>query len=1171
MKKRIISLALSLATMMTAFSAFSLPQTSAADSIPAFPGAEGGGMYAAGGRGGTVVHVTNLDDSGAGSLRDAVSHGNRIVVFDVGGTINLKSDISCAGNITVAGQTAPGGKGITLKGGKFALAGDNTIVRFISSRPGEKGKDSDYDAWGGSKGSNSIVDHCSIGWANDEQWGLYSNNMNYTVQYTIIGPSNCVSYHSKGAHGFGVMFGKGQASWHHNLLCHSLSRNFRGKVNGRETMDFVNNVIYDWGYQTAYGTMGQLNYVNNYLKMGPSTKGGQRFLNMNSGTGYERFRFYLTGNKIMRPDGTPYSDAVNSDNWDGGIAYGSHSSELKDCRVDNYMSVSASDGADVSVAKNAESAEDAFEHVVSYAGASINPADNAQNGYDYNSDDTRCKIDAQVLYEARTGTGSLTGGREFSTVTDSAVKEAIEKYGIQYCDYNSYYPAQITKKEITDSDNDGMPDEWELERGLDPNNAKDATGDYLGQGYNNIEYYINDLTVNAFPEGVVTVSPALNDLGEDYATAKADADALKISPATIREVGELQLPDKGENGSAITWSSNSSAIVIKNNQISAVKRPSSANAAVTLSAEIKYGKYTVRRSFTVTVPALPYKFDFGGGATQSGYAAVSASTKYSSDSSYGFVDTSGLGDMDRAPYNIPAGYENVYADQIQGTAHFKAEIPNGKYFVTIHYGSWNTGFGTNYTVEGINSGNLYSTDSAQYIVEVEITDGILDVEINKGDKQYGGYINGLEISTTRPAPAPVYHFDFGEKAAQDGYTVVKASTAYSQMTGYGFENTITELSSMERAPSDIPAGYENLHADQIQGESTFKAYLPNGKYIVTIHYGSWNTNFGTNYTVEGISSGNLASTTAAAYTAKVEITDESLDIVISKGNKSYGGYINGLDIMTLPTIPYHFDFGDGDVQPGYTAVKSTTLYSDMGYGFTAAVDAMTRAPGNIPSGYENLYNDQLNGEMEFKADIPNGKYNVTIYYGSWNTGFGTNYTIEGVSSGNLYSTEPAQYSAEAEVTDGVLDVIIAMGDKQYGGYISGMDVEALPEPEPTEEPEPTDEPWATDEPTESPTSQPIVTPTDKPEPLPVIMPYEIITAVDGNEIKAVISANDDAPEAYAIIAQYDNDGALINVKLKIITAQDEITDILNEKTKTVRGFVWDSNHNPLAYSSYLEI
>ena len=166
------------------------------DRAVAFPGADGAGKFATGGRGGEIYHVTNLNDSGTGSLRDAVSKGRRIVVFDVGGTINLKSDLSISGNISVMGQTAPGGAGVTVRNGKLAMAGDNIIVRYMTSRPGEKGS-GEYDAWGGSKGSNSIIDHCSIGWANDEQFGLYSSR-NMTMQYSIIGPANCLSTHSKG-------------------------------------------------------------------------------------------------------------------------------------------------------------------------------------------------------------------------------------------------------------------------------------------------------------------------------------------------------------------------------------------------------------------------------------------------------------------------------------------------------------------------------------------------------------------------------------------------------------------------------------------------------------------------------------------------------------------------------------------------------------------------------------------------------------------------------------------------------------------------------------------------------------------------------------------------------------------------------------------------------------
>lgn len=569
------------------------PVIHAAEPIAAFPGAEGAGMYATGGRGGTVVHVTNLNDSGTGSFRDAVSASNRIVVFDVGGTINLKSDVVVKGNITIAGQTAPGGAGITLRNGKLGMGGDNIIVRFISSRPGEKGEGSgDYDAWGGSAGSNSIIDHCSIGWANDEQFGLYSQNTNQTVQYTIVGPSNCVSYHSKGAHGFGAMFGKGQNTWHHNMLAHSLSRNFRGKVVGTNAMDFVNNVIYDWGYQTAYGTLGHINYVNNYLKAGPSTAGGYRFINISSGTAPENYKFFLTGNKIVdkNGDGTTNSTmaAVNANNWNGGINYGNAGYTEADYRSDTPFEVNDVNGNNASYASKAETADEAFETVLTYAGAGI-------------SSDKRPKIDQEVMEEARTGTGSLTGGRDFSTVTDDAVLSAIETYGIQYMNYDEYYPSAITAKEITDTDNDGMPDEWELERGLDPQDASDATDDYLGKGYNNIEYYINDLTIDAFPEGIVELSPTSVDLGPEYNNIKEDLAAITLDTKSIKLPSDLSLPQKGSvHDLDIVWTSSSSAIKIANNQIYQVNRKTD-NQTVTLTASISSGEYNMSKSFSVTV------------------------------------------------------------------------------------------------------------------------------------------------------------------------------------------------------------------------------------------------------------------------------------------------------------------------------------------------------------------------------------------------------------------------------------------------------------------------------------------------------------------------------------------------------------------------------------------
>ncbi len=1038
MKKKLISLAMAFSLLNAVIPNFIT--INAAEAIVAFPGAEGAGKYATGGRGGTVYHVTNLNDSGTGSFRDAVSRGNRIVVFDVGGTVELKSDVSVAGNITVAGQTAPGGGGVTLRGGKIGMAGDNIIIRFISSRPGENGS-SECDAWGGSKGSNSMIDHCSIGWANDEQFGLYSATQQ-TVQYSLIGPANCISYHSKGAHGFGVMMGAGHNTWHHNMIAHNISRNYRGKVSGKNPLDYVNNVIFNWGYQTAYGTFGRVNYVGNYFKEGLSTNGGNRYISISSGTAPENYRFYLKGNKMVTETGADYNSDMNTNNW-LGVNYGSAGLTQADYEITEPVAVNDIYGNNASVVANAQTADEAFDTVLAYAGAGIRA-------------DLRPKIDRQVMEEARTGNGYLTGGRDFSTLTssDTDLNEAIEKYNIKEMNYDEYYPLPITQKEITDGDNDGMNDEWELARGLDPT-VNDATLDYLGQGYNNIEYYINDLTVNAFPEGVVKLSPQTVDLGEDYEKAKADADSIALSTSLIKIPEDLVLPTQTKNGSVITWSSSSGEIVIKNNQIVSVKRPSSANATVTLTASITNGEYTLKRSFAITVVAQPYKFDFGAGSVQSGFVSVNASMLYSDKTGYGFTGTA-QSDMARAPGNVPTGYESLHEDQIQGETQFKAEIPNGKYNIVVHYGSWNTNFGTNYTIEGINSGNLAATDAAQLVTEVEITDGVLDLIINKGSKSYGGYINGLEIL---PPPEPVYHFDFGDGAAQDGYVGVSASTVYSSATGYGFTD-LTAQTSMERAPSNIPSGYENLHADQISGVTSFRSNLPNGKYMITVHYGSWNTGFATSYNIEGVESGNLSATDATQYRTKVEVTDGVLDVAINVGGNKYGGYINGMDILPLPTLPYHFDFGDGATQNRYTSVTSSTVYSsEFGYGFSEASvqEGMTRAPGNIEAGYEALYNDQIHGETQFKAEIPNGKYEVIIHYGSWNTGFGVNYTIEGVSSGNLAATDAMCYSATVEVTDGMLDLNIAKGSKQYGGYISGMDVipiSTTPEPSPTATPVP---------------------------------------------------------------------------------------------------------------------
>lgn len=508
--------------------------------VLAFPGAVGGGSYATGGRGGEVYHVTNLNDSGTGSFRDAVSQSNRIVVFDVSGTIELKSNVLVSSNVTIAGQTAPGGSGITLKNYKLGMSGDNIICRFISSRPGPyKATSSGNDAWGGAKGSNSIIDHCSMSWTTDEQWGLYSNNEYYTVQYSIIGPADSWGGHSKGIHGFGLMMGKGYSTFDHNLIIHNVSRNFRGKVVGTETADFTNNVIYNWAYQTAYGTIGHLNYVGNTLKMGNGTTGGKNYVNVDSSTKPENFSIYLEGNRMLNQDDTIY-ESITSDNWSGITVKDGLGITIDSLRSDTAFKTTVN-GINVSTALTAESAEDSYEHVLEYAGNGI-------------SSSLRTAVDQQAVYETKTGTGNLSGTASYDDADDSQ-KANLDKYNIQ-CGVTYEYPSAVLTKTIVDTDNDGMPDEWEIARGLDPNDASDVNGDYCGQGYTNIEYYINDLTVDAFPEGVVTLSP---EIEVTYTSAFETIEAENYN-----EQSGVKIEDCSEGGQNVGYIENGDYIMFRN-------------------------------------------------------------------------------------------------------------------------------------------------------------------------------------------------------------------------------------------------------------------------------------------------------------------------------------------------------------------------------------------------------------------------------------------------------------------------------------------------------------------------------------------------------------------------------------------------------------------------------
>ena len=246
--------------------------------LPAFPGVEGFGKYARGGRGGSVYAVTNLHDAGPGSLRDAVSQPDRIVVFKVSGTIELESPLEIAQpRLTIAGQTAPGDD-ICLKGSGTYIKADDVVVRYLRCRPGDE-QGEVHDGLSILGGERIIVDHCSISWSVDEALSVTGRTTdNITVQWCFITESLNDSVHPKGPHGMGSLLRlHGQLSMHHNLYAHHQLRNPAiASYEGMTTvLDFRNNVVYDWGGHPCTGAKAgryaNLNYVGNFLRSGSST------------------------------------------------------------------------------------------------------------------------------------------------------------------------------------------------------------------------------------------------------------------------------------------------------------------------------------------------------------------------------------------------------------------------------------------------------------------------------------------------------------------------------------------------------------------------------------------------------------------------------------------------------------------------------------------------------------------------------------------------------------------------------------------------------------------------------------------------------------------------------------------------------------------------------------
>lgn len=271
-------------------------------SLPiAFPGAEGYGKYTWGGRGGRVFVVTNLNDSGPGSLREAVeAEGARIVTFAVDGTIELKSHLRIKNDsITIAGQSAPG-QGVCLKDYPLIVDASQVIVRYLRVRVGDRHQ-LDSDGLGGGRygQKNVILDHLSVSWSIDECLSIYKTE-NLTVQWCLVAHSLNASVHTKGSHGFGGIWGGYKATFHHNLLANHASRNPRfSSVDGTKWVDYRNNVVYNWGFKAAYGGghHGEINMVKNYYKPGPASQHHRLLDVAEDGTG----RYYVADN-VMAGD-----------------------------------------------------------------------------------------------------------------------------------------------------------------------------------------------------------------------------------------------------------------------------------------------------------------------------------------------------------------------------------------------------------------------------------------------------------------------------------------------------------------------------------------------------------------------------------------------------------------------------------------------------------------------------------------------------------------------------------------------------------------------------------------------------------------------------------------------------------------------------------------------------
>ncbi len=529
----------------------------AEEAVPAFPGAEGHGRFTTGGRGGKIIHVTNLNDSGEGSLRWAISQsGPKTIVFDVSGYIDLKSQLNMSSNTTIAGQTAPEG-GITLRYYTLYFGQcDNVIVRFIRSRRSQvKDVNDGADATWGRRRKNIILDHCSFSWSIDEVASFYDNR-NFTMQWCTIGEGLANPGHSKGAHSYGGIWGGKEASFHHNYLTHIQNR--APRFNGAryewdgwdkskyettvdaERVDFRNNVLYNWGNGNgSYGGPGggYINIVNNYYQAGPGTKNKTRVTEVSVGSSGNSTnealrglcsRYFIDGNYVVAAN-EPENYDWKGVKYDNGVI-DMDGKKVKEGHDDGYMPdpnhkfgekadyVQINDKDHLKVKLDnpidagtvtTQSAQTAYDKVLDYCGASL----------------YRDAVDARYMEEARTGTVTYHGkeayvdktGKVYPTSNTEGILDFINDPEKEENPNTASFPVLPTnvRPDGFDTDQDGMPDEWETANGLNPNDPEDAnlyTVDPKGV-YTNVEVYLSQLVEDIMKGGN---SDAIDAVDEYY-------------------------------------------------------------------------------------------------------------------------------------------------------------------------------------------------------------------------------------------------------------------------------------------------------------------------------------------------------------------------------------------------------------------------------------------------------------------------------------------------------------------------------------------------------------------------------------------------------------------------------------------------------------------------------